>query len=132
MCSRRRRTFFSIGTNDLIQYSCAVDRINEKISYLYRPLHPGVLRLIAMTAKAANENGIECGVCGEMAGTPGMASVLCGLGRDQSVHVGVRDAGGQGRPCGAFVCGVPRAGAEAVETASAEEAEDIFAEWRGE
>ena len=72
--------FFSIGTNDLIQYSCAVDRINEKISYLYRPLHPGVLRLIAMTAKAANENGIECGVCGEMAGTPGMASVLCGLG----------------------------------------------------
>ena len=72
--------FFSIGTNDLIQYSCAVDRINEKISYLYRPLHPGVLRLIAMTAKAANENGIEVGVCGEMAGTAGMAPVLCGLG----------------------------------------------------
>lgn len=72
--------FFSIGTNDLIQYSCAVDRINEKISYLYRPLHPGVLRLIHMTAKAANENGIEVGVCGEMAGTPGMAPILCGLG----------------------------------------------------
>lgn len=72
--------FFSIGTNDLIQYSCAVDRINEKISYLYRPLHPGVLRLIRMTAKAANENGIEVGVCGEMAGTPGMAPILCGLG----------------------------------------------------
>ena len=57
-----------------------MDRINEKISYLYRPLHPGVLRLIAMTAKAANENGIEVGVCGEMAGTAGMAPVLCGLG----------------------------------------------------
>ncbi len=72
--------FFSIGTNDLIQYSCAVDRINEKVSYLYRPLHPGVLRLIRMTAKAAAEHNIEAGVCGEMAGTPGLAPVLCGLG----------------------------------------------------
>nr|WP_319489875.1 phosphoenolpyruvate--protein phosphotransferase [uncultured Caproiciproducens sp.] len=72
--------FFSIGTNDLIQYSCAVDRINGKVASLYHPLHPGVLRLIKMTADAANENGIECGVCGEMAGSSGMASVLCGLG----------------------------------------------------
>lgn len=72
--------FFSIGTNDLIQYSCAVDRINDKISSLYRPLHPGVLRLIKMTADAAKAAGIECGVCGEMAGSRGMASVLCGLG----------------------------------------------------
>ncbi|MBS6546966.1 MAG: phosphoenolpyruvate--protein phosphotransferase [Butyricicoccus pullicaecorum] len=72
--------FFSIGTNDLIQYSCAVDRINDKIASLYRPLHPGVLRLIKMAADAAKANGIECGVCGEMAGSRGMASVLCGLG----------------------------------------------------
>ncbi|MGE4549505.1 MAG: phosphoenolpyruvate--protein phosphotransferase [Intestinibacillus sp.] len=72
--------FFSIGTNDLIQYSCAVDRINDKIAALYQPLHPGVLRLIKMTADAARANGIECGVCGEMAGSRGMASVLCGLG----------------------------------------------------
>jgi len=79
-CLAKEVDFFSIGTNDLIQYSCAVDRINEKISYLYRPLHPGVLRLIHMTAQAAAKNNIECGVCGEMAGTPGMAPVLCGLG----------------------------------------------------
>lgn len=79
-CLAQEVDFFSIGTNDLIQYSCAVDRINEKISYLYRPLHPGVLRLIHMTAQAAAKNNIECGVCGEMAGTPGMAPVLCGLG----------------------------------------------------
>ncbi|MDO5142149.1 MAG: phosphoenolpyruvate--protein phosphotransferase [Eubacteriales bacterium] len=72
--------FFSIGTNDLIQYSCAVDRINDKLAALYRPLHPGVLRLIKMAADAARENGIDCGVCGEMAGSRGMASVLCGLG----------------------------------------------------
>ena len=76
----REVDFFSIGTNDLIQYSCAVDRINDKIASLYRPLHPGVLRLIKMTADAAKTNGIECGVCGEMAGSRGMASVLCGLG----------------------------------------------------
>ena len=75
--------FFSIGTNDLIQYSCAVDRINEKISYLYRPLHPGVLRLIAMTAKAANENGIEVGVCGEMAGNPKAVPLLLKMGLDE-------------------------------------------------
>ena len=76
----REVDFFSIGTNDLIQYSCAVDRMNDKIASLYRPLHPGVLRLIKMTADAARAHGIDCGVCGEMAGSRGMASVLCGLG----------------------------------------------------
>ena len=72
--------FFSIGTNDLIQYSCAVDRINEKISNLYKPLHPSVLRLIKMVGDAANEFGIECGVCGEMGGSRGMSAILVGLG----------------------------------------------------
>lgn len=72
--------FFSIGTNDLIQYSCAVDRINEKISNLYKPLHPSVLRLIKMVGDAAAENKIECGVCGEMGGSRGMSAILVGLG----------------------------------------------------
>lgn len=72
--------FFSVGTNDLIQYACAVDRVNQKVSYLYRPLHPAVLRLIHRAAQAAKAHGIEIGVCGEMAGTPKMAPVLCGLG----------------------------------------------------
>lgn len=72
--------FFSIGTNDLIQYSCAVDRINEKISSLYKPLHPSVLKLIKMVGDAAAKNNIECGVCGEMGGSRGMSAILVGLG----------------------------------------------------
>ncbi len=124
--------FFSIGTNDLIQYSCAVDRINEKISYLYRPLHPGVLRLIAMTAKAANENGIECGVCGEMAGTPGMASVLCGLGvTNLSMSASAMPAAKADLAAHSYAeC--RELAQRLLKTASAEDAENIFAEWRGE
>ena len=122
--------FFSIGTNDLIQYSCAVDRINEKISYLYRPLHPGVLRLIAMTAKAANDNGIEVGVCGEMAGTPGMAPVLCGLGvTNLSMSASAMLAAKADLAKHSY--GECKALADKLlACASAEDAENIFAAWR--
>jgi phosphoenolpyruvate-protein phosphotransferase (PTS system enzyme I) len=72
--------FFSIGTNDLIQYTMAVDRVNEYVSYLYEPLHPSLIRLIGGVVNAAREYNIPCTVCGEMAGEPMIAPVLIGLG----------------------------------------------------
>ena len=72
--------FFSIGTNDLIQYTLAVDRDNEHVSHLYSPVNPGVLRLIQHTVKAGEANNVEVAMCGEMAGDVLYTMLLVGLG----------------------------------------------------
>ena len=79
--------FLSLGTNDLIQYTLAVDRTDESVAHLYEPLHPAVLRLVAETISQARKSGKGVAVCGEMAGDVAMTHLLLGLGlRNFSMH----------------------------------------------
>lgn len=84
--------FFSIGSNDLIQYTLAIDRGNERVTHLYEPTHPAILKLIKLTVEAGHANGIWVGVCGQIAGDPVLAPLLIGLGVDElSTAPGVLD-----------------------------------------
>jgi phosphoenolpyruvate-protein phosphotransferase (PTS system enzyme I) len=79
----RHADFFSIGTNDLIQYALAIDRVNEHVAFMYQPFHPAILRMILQVIKAAKQAGIKVALCGEMAGDPLCMSVLLAMGIEE-------------------------------------------------
>ena len=83
----KRLDFLSIGTNDLIQYTLAIDRADNAVAHLYDPLHPAVLHLIAFTLREAKRAGVPVSVCGEMAGDPSVTRLLLGMGLTEfSMH----------------------------------------------
>jgi len=123
----REVSFLSIGTNDLIQYALAIDRVNEHVGYLYHPLHPAVLRMVKMVVEAGHAAGIKVGMCGEMAGEAQFAAVLLGLGLDELSMNATAIPAVKSVLRGASLDACRQLAAEALELATAHDIEALVA-----
>ena len=117
--------FFSIGTNDLIQYSMAADRMSEHVSYLYQPYNPSVLRLIKMTIEGAHKEGKWAGMCGAMAGEPYAVPLLLGMGLDEFSMSATQILKARKMVNGLSKEAASKLAAEAVQLSTAEEVLDL-------
>jgi phosphotransferase system enzyme I (PtsI) len=128
----RKSDFFSIGTNDLIQYTMAVDRGNEKIASLYQPYHPALWRLIRITVENARHAGIPVGVCGEVAGDPASAVLLLALGLED-LSMGAYSIPAVKRIIRSISSDEASAAVERImNMATSEEVESYLNEWLGD
>lgn len=121
----RESDFFSIGTNDLIQYTLAIDRVNEHVSYLYQPLHPAILRLVRSVTEAGRARGIPVSMCGEMAGDPMLSMILLGLGLEELSMNAVAIPMVKSVLRASVMAEAQRLAADALELATAAEVEDL-------
>jgi len=117
--------FFSIGTNDLIQYSMAADRMSESVSYLYQPLNPSLLRLIKMTIDGAHKEGKWCGMCGEMAGDELAVPLLIGLGLDEFSMSATSILAARKMVRNLKKCDMEKLAEKAINLSTAEEVEEL-------
>ena len=120
--------FFSIGTNDLIQYCLAVDRTDERVSGLYEPLHPAILRMVRLVARAGRRGRIPVAVCGEMAADPALLTLLVGLGLREFSMAPASMPAGQAGPAQSPGGRRPAAAARALEARTAAEVEQTLIE----
>jgi len=128
----KKSDFFSIGTNDLIQYTLAIDRGNEKVNYLAQPTHPAVLRFLKQTIDAAHKRGISAAMCGELAGESSVTPLLLGMGLDEFSMIALSIPRIKQIIRGVRFADCEKLAASALACSSYREVDELLKSWRAE